>query len=191
MAYTIKSGTRMTNLKPRHLFTTQEVKVAVDTAMKSGYVAALSKRHSSSEGCGASLDITPGYQPYDDVTVSFHTLKDAAPKEKYDVTVTISIPDEKIVPHISPLPPTTPPPPAPIPEPTPPPKIPEANVLPLVPDEETQAGSSDEEVAEESAPVNTPVYIKRCKRVRCERERYKKQLCKSHYQAWRKKNPWN
>lgn len=184
MSYVVKNASRVSNMKPRHLFTTQEVTNAVQSAIKGGYVSALVKRHSSTsaEGCIASLDTMVGYQPYDDVALSFSTLKTSDFMK--------ALPPVVDIPVVTPLPPTPQPPPNPIPAPIPPPKIPEANVLPLVPDEETVDGSGSDEAEGEHAPVNTQVYIKRCKRVRCERERYKKGMCKNHYYAYRKKNPW-
>ena len=181
MAYAIKKTTRVSNLKPRHIFTTQEVRGAVQSAVMHGYGEALSKK-SSTETCVASLAHDLVIQPYRDLTLPVSMLKrprrEASPRSEESPQIEV----------VTPLPPVTPPPPAPIPEPAPLPKVPETTVLPLVPDKETteETYSDDEATA---VAVNTAANIGKCKRVRCGRERYKRGrgMCKSHYYAWRKK----
>lgn len=167
--YTYHSRARVSIPKSRHLFTTREVDAAIKKVLEKEYVKVLGKR--GDFACiDSSLLALP--QVYGEHSLMVTT---SSPRISH-VEVHVEPPSQVVTLTQEVM--------------TPPPQ--EVVVAPP-----TTLGvdmSSDDELElvplDECHIVNKSVYIKRCKRARCDKERYKKGMCKSHYYAYRKKNPW-
>lgn len=191
----------------RHTFTTREVREAVQSAMKTGYVASLLQRTNS--GCSEGRMSLDGKLLIDvvgdDAGLFLHRFNEFMLEQPASqppcqlallqppVTAESQTPcDNEKQPTLIAAPDTSN-------RLTPQPKECLAMAIVEEPDmaidnEEWKKylnWEDEEEPAGEEMPVNTAVYIKLCTRKTCERHRYKKGMCKTHYGAWRKKNPWN